>query len=123
MKRQHASQTEITPLDEEFFEDDPSETQEEDMALRFGELEKEEEEAFEELESEIQEWKSLEEKVLGTLNPPSSPSPEFPAAEGKSIPENPESKSKTVLSCLPCACGFFSPGREPPPAARQRNSF
>jgi segregation and condensation protein B len=93
MKRQHASQTEMTPLDGEFFEEDAAETSEEDLTLRFGELEKEEEEAFEELEAEIRELKGLEEKVLGTLSPSSNPTPDSPPSEGEPVPGNPESQS------------------------------
>src|SRR4029450_7415753 len=67
MRREQAASAELTPLDSDFFDEGEESAGEEDLGLRFGELEKEEEDAFHELEEEIRDLKNLEEKVLNRV--------------------------------------------------------
>ncbi len=80
MKRQTADASETVVLEEDFFqEEEVLPSFQESVAERFEVLEKEEEEALQELDQEIEGLKILEEKVVQTLNPST---PELPAVEG-----------------------------------------
>lgn len=87
MKKQSASEEDTVPLDD--FEDPAEEVAESiNFTARFEELEKEEEEALNELEDEMRELKDLEEKVVQTLtkdkaDPEANPSVESAPEPGE----------------------------------------
>jgi segregation and condensation protein B len=91
MKQKSAGEGESVVLEEDFFETEGEEVASlPNFAERFEQLEKEEEEALDDLENDLRELKNLDEKVITTLHPekareeeplPSATEPNAPSTE------------------------------------------